>query len=143
MFSSDFYDLKTFLKTKPFSVLPCDKNVGSIFILNSDHDKICFEHLNNDKVYLKLSRNPITDTISNVSSSLKRLKSSKLISSKLYKCLKIDSLCKSGSFRILAKIHKNKFGVRHIINCINTPTYKLCNFIEKILHPLLKREVWR
>ena len=51
----------------------------------------------------------------------------------------IWSRCIWCSFRILAKIHKNKFGVRPIINCINTPTYKLCNFLEKILHPHVKK----
>ena len=43
-----------------------------------------------------------------------------------------------GSFNILPKIHKPKFGTRPIINCINHPTSHISQFIDYILQPHVK-----
>ncbi|CAF1008423.1 unnamed protein product [Brachionus calyciflorus] len=54
------------------------------------------------------------------------------------KKLKHCNVYKTGSFRILPKIHKDKFGIRPIINCLNHPTSILCLFIDQFLQPLVK-----
>jgi len=62
----------------------------------------------------------------------------KHIDLKLYKCLKLDTnLCKPGSFRALPKIHKEKFSIRPIINCVNHLTSNLCCLIDIILKPFV------
>ena len=45
---------------------------------------------------------------------------------------------KLGKFRILAKLHKEKFGIRPIINNKNHPTEKLSQFIDIFLQPFVK-----
>jgi hypothetical protein len=59
------------------------------------------------------------------------------ISDKVFKVL-LNNSPVIGKFRVLAKLHKNKFGLRPIINCINTPSYNLCKLVEYILHPFIK-----
>ena len=57
---------------------------------------------------------------------------------KLYKSLKLDlSSCKPGSFRALPKIHKPKFSIRPIINCVGHLTSNLCYLIDIILKPFV------
>ena len=48
------------------------------------------------------------------------------------------SICKLGSFRLLMKIHKTKFGTRPIINSKSHPTENLSWLLDSILKPLLK-----
>ena len=46
---------------------------------------------------------------------------------------------KLGSFRILPKLHKNKFGCRPIVNCRDHPTESLSKLIDLILQPFVKQ----
>jgi hypothetical protein len=46
---------------------------------------------------------------------------------------------KCGSFRLLPKLHKDKFGIREIINCTNTPISNICLFIFLTLHPFIAK----
>ena len=59
------------------------------------------------------------------------------ISEKTYKVL-YNSNPVIGKFRILAKVHKSKFGIKPIINSTNTPTYTLCKLVEYVLSPFVK-----
>jgi hypothetical protein len=45
---------------------------------------------------------------------------------------------KLGSFRLLPKLHKEKFSCRPIVNCKNHPTERICQVIDLILQPLVK-----
>ena len=56
----------------------------------------------------------------------------KSISKKIYDKLFVKEN-KLGSFRILAKVHKEKFGVRPIINCLKHPTSNISLLIDLIL----------
>ncbi|CAF1005955.1 unnamed protein product [Brachionus calyciflorus] len=49
-----------------------------------------------------------------------------------------DNVYKTGSFRILPKIQKDKFGIRPIIYSINHPNCILSLFIDQFLQPLVK-----
>ena len=130
--------LKEFIKRKPFKVIECDKNVGTCLISNENLDRLCIEHLSNNLIYKKINENPLLETKETVNKELYNLYSNMLISEKIYKILKIEFTV-IGKFRILAKIHKDKFGIRPIINSTNTPTYNLCKLVEYILHPYVKK----
>ena len=49
---------------------------------------------------------------------------------------------KLGTFRLLPKLHKNKFSCRPIINCNRHPTSTLRKLIDTILQPLLKQSFY-
>lgn len=84
-----------------------------------------------------LDNNPLKSTIQKINNKLLFLKSNKHIHNSLYTKL-LAKNCKLGSFRILAKLHKDTFGVRPIINNKNHPTAKLCQLIDLILQPLVQ-----
>ena len=65
------------------------------------------------------------------------LKLNKNISKKLFSSLFIKNN-KLGSFNILPKIHKSKFGTRPIINCIKHPTANLALLIDGLLQPFVQ-----
>ena len=72
--TSDFKNLSKFLKNRPFYILPCDKNVGTIFMNSVYHEKLCLDHLTDEKVYLKLNNNPLIKTFTKINQTLKYLK---------------------------------------------------------------------
>jgi hypothetical protein len=54
----------------------------------------------------------------------------------LFNNLKISGSSRLGSIRLLPKLHKEKFSVRAIINCINHPTEKR-KFVDSFLKPIV------
>lgn len=132
--------INDFLKLKPFKILQCDKNIGFILISNENFKKLTEKHLfSSSSTYINLTVNPLNETINNVNSNLLFLLHENHISNKLFNCLKIKNIndVKLGKFRVLPKIHKNKFGIRPIINCINHPTSQICHFIDLLLQPYI------
>ena len=129
--------LRLFVKTKPFSVIECDKNVGTMLISNENLKSLCIDHLSNNLIYKEVDENPLLATTDLINRELMNLYSNLLISDKVYKVLQIVNPV-IGKFRVLAKVHKNKFGIRPIINSTNTPTYNLCKLVEYILSPFVK-----
>ena len=59
------------------------------------------------------------------------------ISKRLFSSLNLK-ICKAGSFRILAKIHKNYFDTRPIINCISHPSTCLAILIDSLLQQFVR-----
>jgi hypothetical protein len=129
--------LKHYIKHKPFSVIECDKNIGTCLISNENLNELCLEHLSNEKIYKKFLSNPLEETMNKIKDEISSLYINDHISDKVFKVL-LNNSPVIGKFRVLAKLHKNKFGLRPIINCINTPTYNLCKLVEYILHPFIK-----
>jgi hypothetical protein len=87
-----------------------------------------------------INYDPLDSIITKINNSLTNLFKQKQIDKKLYKKLfLIPKNCKLGKIRILPKLHKNKFGIRTIINSTNHPTSKLCKLIEVILGPHVKK----
>jgi hypothetical protein len=127
--------LKTFQKKKLFTVLSCDKNVGSALISNDLYLKLAHEFLEKDLSYTKLDNNPLESTINKINFKLDELFLDHHISKKFRDCLVVPCDSKLGSFRLLAKMHKVKFGWRPIINSINHPTSKVCYFLDFIFKP--------
>jgi hypothetical protein len=129
--------LKSFKLKKPFLVVELDKNIGSAIISYNLYDQLVYEHLNNTNIYEELNSNPLNNTIDKIKKVLNGLTLSKKLCSKLFKQLNVKNP-KLGSFRILPKIHKYKFGIRPIVNCRNHPTSNMALFIELLLREHVK-----
>jgi len=133
--------IKFYKKHKPFLICYCDKNVGWAIINKDLYFEIVNEHLFlNINTYKILDDNPLNDTISKINTELNNLNSNGHISNKLHKKLKLNSnfIYNPGKFYILFKLHKQDFGIRPIINCLNHPLAFLCYFIDWILQYFVK-----
>lgn len=135
--NQELKDIFRFKKEKPFRVTECDKNIGVAFISHDLYDSLSLNQLNDQTVYSLLTENPFLETCSNIKLILEDLVFTKNISQKLFKNL-IVANPKIGSFRILPKLHKSKFSVRPIINCVNHPTSNICLLIDIILQPFVR-----
>ena len=133
---SEFLSLKKFISDKPFKISSCDKNIGVAIISNNIHKDLCNLHLDNLDNFQKLVENPLNATQKIIENKLIELKVNKNISPKLFNVLLVKNP-KLGTFNILPKLHKNKFGTRPIINCINHPTSVLSHFIDLVLQPFI------
>ena len=134
--------LNKFTKMKPFKILQCDKNIGTILISHSNFIKLSNDYIfTSNSSYVKLSDNPLFNTVNHINISLKTLVDNNHICRKIYNKLFIKDTnnVKLGSLRVLPKIHKNKFGIRPIINCIDHPTSKICFFIDILLQPFITK----
>ena len=143
-FSKNFSDyqltlIKEFIKNKPFTILQSDKNTGFLLISNDNFQNLSKDHLFSSSTYKLLDNNPLEMTVNNINDSLNSLYNCKHISKKLFNLLKIKNIndVKLGSFRLLPKLHKSKFGIRPIINCIGHPTSRLCYLIDLLLQPFI------
>lgn len=133
-FKSIFY----FLKNNPFTITECDKNIGTAIISNELYKELSLKHLSNSIYYETIDLNPLNSTQLIIKNELNYLFSNKHISKNLYKRLILNE-CKLGKFRILPKLHKDKFGFRPIINCKNHPTSNICILIDFILQPFVRK----
>ena len=132
--------LLNYIKQKPFKVVELDKNVGVGIINKKLYDSLCLEFLSNIDNYEKIENDPFENSCYLINEKLYDLFLCKNLSKKLYDKLKINQLlCKVGSFRILPKIHKDKFSIRPIVNCLNHFTSDLCLLVDLILRPFVIR----
>ena len=131
--------IRKFFKDKPFSICNSDKNVGWVCLDKSLYIKLAKDHLfSNKQVYKEINHDPLQETLNKIISTLNCLKDRGHISNRLHKLLLPKNECKPGKFRFLAKLHKDKFGIRPIINSINHPTASLSQFIDLFLQPFVK-----
>lgn len=87
-----------------------------------------------------MKRSKRTLSCNKINNKLLKLLNNNNISKKLFSKIKIDhSEFKVGSFRILPKIHKEKFSIRPIVNCLNHFTSHLCLLVDVILRPFVVR----
>lgn len=128
--------IKQFKSEKPFIITECDKNIGSAIISRETYSTLASNLLNDDKIYEVIPFDPLQNCVNSISNSLSNLLKTNNISKKLYSVL-LPKNCKLGSFRLLPKLHKNKFSCRPIINCRNHPSSNLALFLELILKPLV------
>ena len=125
-----------FSKNKPFKIVELDKNVGSALISNELYDKLVLDSLSNNESYLVLEYNPLNIIYNEIKNNLEILKNKSYISEKLFKYLQVDiDKVRLGSYRLLPKIHKEKFSCRPIINCKNHVTSFLSMLINLLLQP--------
>jgi hypothetical protein len=130
-----FNHLKQFIKLKPFKITDADKNIGSIVLTNQKYMSLGLEHLKCN-AYRKLDYNPFDDSLEKISITLSYLEDNKHLSKDLKKLLSQNN-SKMATFRLLPKLHKTKFSIRPIVNCKNSPTSKLCQFVDLILKPMV------
>ena len=135
---NEYKSIDKFQKEKPFKVVELDKNIGCAIISNELYDNLALEHLNDITTYKKIESNPLEDIINNVNESLNNLLDNNHISEDLYKLLVVKE-AKLGNFRLLPKIHKEKFGVRPIISYKNNPTNNLCKLLDRIIRPFVEK----
>ena len=133
----EFNFFKKYVKEKPFKVIDCDKNVGLCIIDNKVYDEFVLEQLNNTTNYLSIPSNPLSSTINLINETLLDLYNSRDIKKVIYEKLSPKD-SKLGSFRLLAKLHKEKLGFRPIINCISHPNSSLSLLIDCIIQPFVK-----
>ena len=131
------FHIKNFVRTKPFSVIQCDKNIGSAIVSNDLLKKLCNDHLMDDKIYMRLKNNPLNCTVDKIKTILTNSINEGLLNIDIK--LLLTQNCKLGKFRILCKLHKTKFGIRPIINSKQHPTSKLCKLIDLIIKPILSK----
>ena len=129
----DLDNLLFFVKFKPFCIIENDKNLGVSIISTENYKDLCLKHLNDNTTYVQIKDNPLEECVSNINKCLFELYKNNSISKRLFDILLIKSGKSLGKFRILLKIHKTKFGVRPIVNCTNSPTEKMCQFIDILL----------
>jgi len=131
--------LLEYKKRKPFKIIDCDKNVGLCIISNSDYNRYALQQLEVVDNFELLLEDPLINTINIIESTLLTLYKSKNLNKKIYsKLIPNANSCKSGNFRLLAKLHKEKLSFRPIINSIAHPTSSLSLLIDCILQPLVK-----
>ena len=135
--SSEFYYLKKFKKEKPFKVIECDKNVGTCLINTELYNNFVNIHLSDRNIYQELGTDPLPVTLASIKMKIEQLKINKDLSKNICKNL-LNKNSKLGSFRLLAKLHKDKLGFRPIVNCLSHPTIFLCLLIDIILQPFVK-----
>ncbi len=93
---------------------------------------IALDSLKDTSTYLNMSYNPLSETTEFIKNKIDELIFTKLISEKLGNLLILGDPVIS-NFRILPKLHKDTFSIRPIINCINSPTLKICQFLDLVL----------
>ncbi|CAF1038656.1 unnamed protein product [Brachionus calyciflorus] len=131
-------DLLFFIRFKPFNVLENDKNLGFSLVSHDRYKELCFKHLNDSNSYLKIENNPLNKSIDDINKCLHNLLINNLISHKIFDCLVILNKVKLGKFRVLPKLHKDKFSTRPIINCKNHITEKLCILVDLVIKPIVQ-----
>ena len=97
----------------------------------------CNEHLLDTSIYSKISFNPHFFLFDKTRKTLINIFENNHLSKDLFSKLNLNIQNKKlPSFRILPKLHKQKFGIRPLINCsfsITSPISKFIDFILKIL----------
>ena len=125
-------------KEKPFKIINCDKNVGNALISNDLYDLEVYKYLNQNDTFIKFDYNPLEETVNTINIEIGELFINNHISKELSKKLEIKiTECKLGSFRLLAKLHKEKFNWRPIINCKNHPNSKISKFLDSLFKPII------
>lgn len=129
--------LKDFTFNRPLKVVELDKNIGAGLISKQLYNNLCYELLDNEVVYTRIDFNPLNLICKSIEDNLLELFENLHISEELFISL-IPLKNKLGNFRILPKLHKNKFSSRPIINYKDHPTTFLCMLVDLILRPFVK-----
>jgi hypothetical protein len=129
-----FNDLLFNIKSNNIIVSNCDKNIGIALIEKEIYYNLCFDHLNDTLTYKKINQNPQFSLTNDCKSIMLNLFNSNHISSKLYNKFISNILYKKlPSFKILPKLHKEKFGVRPLVNCSDSTLSILSIFLDFFL----------
>ena len=137
-------NLKKYIKSKPFKVCDTDKNVGLAVLSNKLYDSLVIKELSNNEVYEEFSNDQNLEYNKDsfcifMNGDIVDLKSKGFISKRLGDALFIDKKTETfGTFRLLMKLHKDKFSSRAVINNRSHFTWKLSLLIERVLRPFVE-----
>ncbi len=131
----EYFVFTRFLNNKPFKLVECDKNIGTAIISHQLYKELCLKNLDTPDFEL-ISFDPLEEIKLKIRNNLEDLFQNNDISVKLLDFLILDKP-KLGNYRVLMKIHKNKFSTRPIINCRSHPTENLSSIIDTILKPII------
>ena len=106
--------LNDYCSRKPFKILKCDKNVGSMIIFNENEEFLANQILNDINTYDKLEYDKTNEIIKEINSELTNLYESGNINKTLFEKLiiTVEESFKCGKLKVMPKIHKKNFGVR-------------------------------
>ena len=96
------FHLKEFLRTKPFSIIQCDKNIGSAIVSHSLLGQLCNQHLQNRDIYQQLQYDPLLEISNTIQSKLNYLINCGALNININKLITKNS--QLGKFRILCKL---------------------------------------
>ncbi|NEV49183.1 hypothetical protein EUZ93_01505 [Wolbachia pipientis] len=96
--------------------------------------------LSDSKTYTQIGKNPIKIITNQARTLLNRWKSEKFINDSSYKYLYVSDGSLPRAYG-LPKIHKEGNPLRLIVSCINSPNYKLANFIKNILNKSIDNSI--
>lgn len=114
-----------------------DKNIGITIIDKKIYNEMCHEHLGDPYTYKKLEKNPLDASCTKIKAILNMLFDKKLIDlDTLNKLMPKDS--RLGIFYGLLKLHKEKLGLRPIVNHINHPTRAINIYLHNKLEIITK-----
>ena len=127
------------IKKNEIIVSSADKNIGTCLIESKIYYKLCLEHLNNDKIYTKIHTNPLEKISKEYDIQFNYLRCNGHISSHLFKVLSeyYSNHKKLANFKILPKLHKNKFGIRPLVNCSNSISSAISKILDFFFKPLV------
>ena len=119
--------LNEYCVNKPFKIVKCDKNVGSMIISNENEEMLANKILSDVNTYEKLDYDKTDEIINEINSELTNLYENGSLNKTLYDKLTIteEEGFKCGKLKVMPKIHKKDCGVRQNISSIDHPTSKL------------------
>jgi hypothetical protein len=108
-----------------------DDKGGATIVMNQEYynTKMIY-HLSRHGSYRNISNNPIT----NITKEVKRAIKNSILDEIIKKRLLMNSEITPRIYG-LPKIHKNRVPLRSIVTTINSPTYELSKYVEKIFIP--------
>ena len=119
-------------------VVPADKGRSTVVINKQDYMNKISEHLRDQTTYTQVDNDPTNCLQNKVNTELKKLKDTSSLSDEEYR--RITSTTSSTPlFYALIKTHKNNYPIRTIVSFCDSPTYKLAQFLTKILNPITNR----
>ena len=127
------------LKKNQIIVTSADKNICTTLIESKIYHTLCYDHLNNANIYSKIDNNPLDLLYERFLSQFDYLHNNGHISSHLYRVM-IDYISKNkklANFRILPKLHKNKLGIRPLVNCSNSISSGISKILDFFFKPLV------
>ncbi len=137
------YYFQKILKDKNIMISACDKNVGFAIMEKKLYNNLSIKHLDeNETVYKKLDINPLYNTTEKIKTKINHMNNHGHISNQLHNQIQKGLIdCRLGKFKIMPKIHKEKFGIRPVISTIKHPTSILCLLIDLIIQPFVTKNV--
>jgi len=131
--------LRLFSRHKQFKIVEADKNIGIVILTHNTYNELASEHLSDRNIYEEMNNISIEKINNDIKTEILKLSKDNHINSKriLNNLFVKNDLVKFGRFRLMPKLHKSKFGIRPIINCVNHPTSRISLLIDCLLKPIV------